>query len=252
MFKRSFVAALLVAVLLVQAPGAVWATQDDRNDQDEQRDGHSRHESQSLTRVPLVLNNKQTMQIAAIVLLTRALTYLSLTNLGVDVVSQDRIGLGGLGFLGGLLDKTYSADDFTPANDIGTVFRAGDDKLVIALKDDLKLEDHKVIIFNASNEYQVRGNPTIEQIPPENLAALGTISIINQLLLHSLNPKGMALLGNLNVDPEADNRTAQNIGVDVVTEMPRLRELVVGRAYLGPNNTIMVVARPASVVGDSE
>jgi len=253
MLKRRFTAALLAAALLVQVPGGALATEKGRNDnneQNEERDGHSRNESQYLNHVPLVLSDQQTMQIAAIIMLTQTLNYLTLTSLGVDVVSQDRIGLGGLGVISGLFSKTYGADDFGAANDVGTVFRAGDDKLVIALKDGLKLQDHKVIIFNTSNEYQVQGNPTIDQIPPENLAALGTVSIFNQLLLHAIAPEGMAFLRNFNVDPEADQRTAQNVGVDVATEMPVLRDHVIGRAYLGPNNTILVVVRPATVVGD--
>jgi len=250
MSKRGFAAALLAALLSLQLPGGALATEKGNTNQDDRRDGQSRGESEFLNHVPLVLSSRDTLRIATIVMMTQTLTYLSLTSLGVDVVSQDRVNLGGLGALGGLFNKSYDAEDFSQDNDVGTVFRAGDDKLVIALKDDLKLSDHRVIIFNTDSEYQVRGKPTIDQIPPQNLAALGTLTIINQLLLHAIAPEGMSFLGNLNVDPEADQRSAQNVGVDVATEMPVLRDHVIGRAYLGPNNTILVVVRPATVVGD--
>jgi hypothetical protein len=250
MLKRGMVAALLAAALLVQASGGVLATQKGNKDHEDDRDGQSRNESEYLNHVPLVLSNEDTLRLASIVILSQTLSYITLASLGVDVVSQDRIGLGGLGVISGLFDKTYNSDDFTAENDVGTVFRAGDDKLMIALKDDLKLADHQVIIFNTNKEFQVRGKPTIDQISPESLTTLGTISIINQLLLHTVAPEGMTLLGNLNVDPAADQRSAQNVGVDVATELPVLRDHVVGRAYLGPNNTILVVVRPATVVGD--
>ncbi|MEQ8357542.1 MAG: hypothetical protein RH942_18550 [Kiloniellaceae bacterium] len=251
MFGKRIAVAVLTAAMIAFGPAGVQATPQKDRDQSEDRDGQSRNESQSLSHVPLVLSSEDTMRVATIVMMTQVLTYLTFANLGVDVVSQNRVGLDGLGVISGLFNKTYDSDDFTPANDVGTVFRAGDDKLVIALKGDLKLEDYKVIIFNTDNEYQVRGRPTIDQIPPDNLATLGGIAIVNRLLLHTIAPQGMAFLGNFNVDPTADARTAQDVGVDVATEMPSLQDAVVGRAYLGPNNTILVVVRPASVVGDA-
>ncbi len=250
MLKTRGMAAALAVLLIALSPSISAAFEKQDQNQSDERDGHSRNEGRSLSHVPLVLSSKETMRIASIVWMTQTLTYLSLTSFGVDVVSQDRVNLGGLGVLGGLFNPTYGADDFTAQNDIGTVFRAGKDKLAIALKGDLRLEDHRVVIFNTNSEYQVGGHPTIEQVPAEQLAKLGTIPLINQLLLHTIAPNALQLLTSLNQDPPADRVAAQDAGVDLVTHLPALQQLVVGRAYLGPNNTIMVVVRPASVVGD--
>lgn len=248
MFKRALVAAALVAVVL--APAGTQATQE--KDQHNERDGQSRHEGEFLHHVPLVLTSDQSLKIARLVLVSQTLTYLSLTTLGVDVVTQDRVGLGNLGVLGGLLQETYGPDDFGAGNDIGTVFRAGDDQLVIALKGDRKLEDYKVVIFNRDNEYQVRGQPTIEQVPPDQLQKFGTIPVISRLMLHTVTPNAMELLTGLNGEPPADRAAAQDAGVDFLAHLPLLQEHVVGRAYLGPENTIMVLVRPALVAGDED
>lgn len=242
--------AVLLAVALAIGPVGASATQKKDQHEQDRRDGQSRHEGEFLTHVPLVLSSEESLRIASIVMVSQTLTFLSLTSLGVDTVSQDRIGLGGLGVLGGLFNETYGPDDFGAENDVGTVFRASDDKLVIALKGDLKLEDYKVVIFNRDNEYQVRGQPTIEELPAETLAKFGSIPVVSQLMLHTITPNAMDLLTALNMDPAADQASAQDAGVDLLTELPALQDHVVGRAYLGPNNTLMVLVRPALVAGD--
>lgn len=251
MLKKRLVAAILAATLLVLGPTGALATQKQQNrEQSEQRDGHSRHEGKSLTYVPLVFDQRETMRVVSVVMVAQYLTYLSLMNWGVDVTSQDRVGLGGVPLLGGIFADVYDSDDFTEANDVGTVFHAGDDQLVVALKDNLKLEDYQVIIFNASNQYTVGRSPRIEQVPPEKLAALGVVPIMSQVLLHSAVPEALDLLGNLSADQEPDPALAQNLGVDMLTHMPVLQRHVVGRAYRGPGNTLFLVVRPAIVMGD--
>lgn len=252
MFRKRLTVAVLAAVIVVLGTGAAQATLEQDRNQSEQRDGQSRHEGQFLHHVPLVLSTEETRRVAAIVFMMQHLTYMSLANLGVDVVSQDRVGLGGLPIFGGLFNETYDSDDFTEANDVGTVFMAADDKLVVALRNDLKLENLKVIVFNTNNEYQVRGTPTVEQVPPETLAKFGAVPLIHQMLLHTASPEVAGLLGSLKADAEPGPETIRNLGVEVLSQVPTLQQHIIGRAYLGPNDTLMLVVRPASVVGDEK
>jgi len=248
--RKSRLVAAFLAVVLAICPLGVSATQKKNQHEQQDRDGQSRHEGEFLTQVPLVLSSEQSLRIARILLVNQALTYVTLSNLGVDVVSQNRLNLGGLGVLGSLFNETYGPDDFGTANDIGTVFRAGEDKLVIALKGERKLEDYRVVVFNRDNEYQVRGQPTLEEVPPETLAKFGAIPLVTQLMMHSITPNAMDLLTALNLDPAADEVSARDAGVNLLSELPALQDHVVGRAYLGSDNTIMVLVRPALVVGD--
>src|SRR3546814_16045877 len=84
---------------------------------------------------------------------------------GVDATSQNRVSLGGL--FGGIFAETYSADDFVKSLEVGSVYRAGDETIAVALKDDLHLEDYRVIVFNGDNQYDMRDRPTIRPIARE-------------------------------------------------------------------------------------
>src|SRR5690606_752192 len=84
---------------------------------------------------------------------------------GVDVTSQNRVSLGGL--FGGVFAESYSAKDFVKSLEVGSVYRAGDDTIAVALKDDLRLEDYRIIVFNGDNQYDVRERPALQQIERE-------------------------------------------------------------------------------------
>lgn len=250
MFNRSLAAALAAVFLAVAPLGALATQEQDRRDD---RDGHSRYEKGDLRHVPLVLSNQESRRIAAIVMMVRHTTYLGLANLGVKVTSQDRVNLGGLGVLGSLFGETYDSDDFGAHNDAGTVFYDGDDQLFVALKEDVDLEDFRIVIFNADSEYQLRSAPKIEQISPERLAALGGVPVMHQLLTQTLAPETTALLGGLTAEGDQKAEASlQSVGVDVLGQIPTLREHIIGRAYKGPNNTLMLVVRPALVAGDED
>lgn len=244
MFHRTFVAAVTAAALLATAPGVVHANPDQK--QQERRDGQSRYEIGPYNYLPLVLANARRLQIAAIVLMLQRTSYLMLMSGGVDPTSANRVGLGGVPVLGGLFSKTYGPDDFTDDKDIGTVYFAGDHKLAVALEGDMKLEDYDVIVFNGEHQYEIRAKPQLQQIPPERLAQLGAVTLVSQMLAHTITPEGMAVItglkphGNPGVDP----------GVPVLQDLPMLRRFFAGDVYRGDDRTLLIMVRPSIVVGD--
>src|SRR3546814_15774014 len=84
------------------------------------------------------------------VVMMQSWTYQLSMAAGVDATSQNRVGLGGL--FGGIFAETYSADDFVKSLEVGSVYRAGDDPIAVALQDDLQLEDYRVIVFKGDNQ----------------------------------------------------------------------------------------------------
>ena len=242
MFKRSLSAAMVAAMLLMPMPGAVWATQNDDNKNNrEQRDGHSRYEGKYLDHVPVVLNSRQSMRVLSIIWMMQQLTYITLTNLGVDMVTRDRAGLGGLPLIGGLFHETYDVNDYGEDNAVGSVFFAPG-KLVVALKNNLKLEDLKVVILDTKNQYRLQGAPEVNQVPAESLAQLGLVPIFNQMLLHLAAPEAAAALGSWTpAAAESDPNFLQNLGADVLPHLPMMSRHYFGRAYLGPNNTLLII-----------
>lgn len=248
MFQRSFVAAvtaatLLATTLLATTPGAVQANPDQQQDQ---RDGQSRHELGPYNYLPLVLANARRLQIAAIVLMMHRATYITLMSAGVDPISASRLGLGGVPVLGGLFNKTYGPDDFTDDKDVGTVYFAGDDKLAVALEGDIKLEDYKIIVFNGEYQYDLRARPQLQQIPPESLAQLGAVTVVSQMLTQTITPEGMTLITGL----KPDGNPGLEPGVPVLQDLPMLRRFFAGDVYRGDDKTLLIMVRPSIVAGD--
>jgi hypothetical protein len=249
MFQRSFVAAvtaaaLLATTLLATTPGAVQANPDQQ--QQDRRDGQSRHELGPYSYLPLVLANARRLQIAAIVLMMQRATYLTLMSAGVDPTSASRVGLGGVPVLGGLFSKTYGPDDFTDDKDVGTVYFAGDDTLALALEGDMKLEDYKIIVFNGEHQYDLRARPQLQQIPPERLAQLGAVTVVSQLLTRTIAPEGMTLITGL----KPDGNPGLEPGVPVLQDLPMLRRFFAGDVYRGGDKTLLIMVRPSIVAGD--
>jgi len=236
MIKRTLIAALVAA--LVALPVATLANPGQQNDQ--QRDGQSRYEVAPYSILPLVLLNQIERRIAMMVIMTQSLTYNLLMASGVDATSQNRVSLGGL--FGGLFAKTYSADDFLKSLEVGSVYQAGDDTIAVALKDDLRLEDYRVIVFNGDYQYDLRDRPAIRQIDRARLAQFGLITMVQAMLNHSLNPEGVRLVAGLDT---ADDGT---LVAPQLHDLPVLRKLLIGKVFIGGDNTLLVVIPPAIVL----
>ncbi len=241
MVLRHFAIAALAVPLLVLMPAAAQATEQKQQDQSEQRDGHSRYEGKSLSHVPVVLNSRESMRVISIVMMLEQVTYITLTSLGVDMVSRDRIGVGGVPLIGGLFQETYDVDDYSQDNAVGSVF-ATPGKLVVALKNNLKLEDFQVVILDTNNQYQLQGAPAVDQVSAECRAGLGLIPIFSQMLLHLAAPEAATALGNYTpAAVESDPNLLQNLGADMLPHIPIMARHYFGRAYVGPNNTLVII-----------
>jgi hypothetical protein len=240
MIKRTLIAALVAA--LVALPVATLANPDQQNDQ--QRDGQSRYEVAPYNFLPLVLANQVRLRIAMMVIMMQSVTYNLLMAPGVEVTSQNRVGLGGL--FGGIFAKTYSAEDFMKSLEVGTVYQAGDDTIAVALKDNLKLEDYRVIVFNGDNQYDLRDRPALRQIDRSLLAKLNVVSLAVAMLNHTLDPEGVALMSGL----DADGDVAATLSPALQHDVPLLRKLLIGKVYIADNNTLLVVIPPTIVLRD--
>jgi hypothetical protein len=241
MIKRGLAAVMVAAMLLVQGAPAL-ANQNGGDN--ERRDGQSRYEVAPYNFLPLVLANQVRLRIAMMVIMMQSVTYNLLMAPGVEVTSQNRVGLGGL--FGGIFAKTYSAEDFMKSLEVGTVYQAGDDTIAVALKDNLKLEDYRVIVFNGDNQYDLRDRPALRQIDRSLLAKLNVVSLAVAMLNHTLDPQGVALMSGL----DADGDVAATLSPALQHDVPLLRKLLIGKVYIADNNTLLVVIPPAIVLSD--
>jgi hypothetical protein len=241
MFRRGIIAILVAALLAVQLPSAALATQQD-SENEKQRDGHSRNEQAVMQILPLLLGNDVQLRLVMMVIMMQSLTYQLFMAPGVKVTSQNRVGLGGL--FGGIFAKVYTAEDFLKRLEVGSVYRAEDGTAAIALKGDLRLEDYRVIVFNGENQYDITGRPELRQIHPRVLGQLGAISMITQILNQSLEPAGVKALAELGQSSGVSSDLAQQY----LTDIPLLRQLLIGKVYIGADNTLLIVIPPAIVL----
>ena len=243
MFKRSFVAGALAALLL--APGAALANQD--GDKEEGRDGKSRYELAPLNYLPLALMNSAQERILEMYFLMQTTAYLVEMTTGVKVTDQNRVSLGGL--FGGVFAPTYSAENFLQSLEVGTVYRAGGGRLAVAMAEDQVLADHRIIVFNGDYQYDPRKLPTLQQIEPSQLNKLQVFSLMVELSSHTLPASVMNVVANLDRMNAAELDNVSGLTqAQLQTEIPALRELIVGKVYRGQDNTLLVVIPPSIVL----
>lgn len=243
MLKRCFIVVMMAALLAVQMPSGAWATQKgNENNQSDQRDDHSRNEQTALQVLPLLLGNNVHLRLAMMVIMMQSVTYQLLMAPGVNVTSQNRVNLGGL--FGGIFAKTYSAEDFLKKLEVGSVYLAGDDSAAIVLKGDMRLEDYRVILFNGENQYDITGRPELRQIDPRVLGQLAAITMVGQLLTYTLNPQAF----NAMAEMQQSGTVSADLTPQQQTEIPLLRKRLVGKVYIGADNTLLIVIPPAIVL----
>jgi hypothetical protein len=245
MIKRNLLVALLAATLVLQGAAGAWANNKDKDQEEEGRDGHSRYELAPLTYLPLVLAGAAQERIAKMYFLMQTVTYLVEMTTGVKATSQNRVSLGGL--FGGVFAKTYSAEDFVRSLEVGTVYRAGNGLLAVAMEGDELLQDHRIIVFNGDYQYDPRALPSLQQIEPAQLQKLQAYSLMVELAHHTLAPPLVSMMARLNHLNADQLQGTPGLTSAQETEIPVLRELIVGKVYRGPNNTLLVLIPPAIV-----
>jgi hypothetical protein len=238
MFKKTVAAIALALVLTMQLPAGVRANPDQKNEQ--QRDGQSRYEVAPYSYLPLVLANQYRLRVAMMVIMMQSWTYTLLMQPGVEQISQNRVGLGGL--FGGVFGKTYGAADFLKPLEVGSIYRAGEGTVAVALKDDLRLEDYRVIVFNGDYQYDIGDRPALRQVERARLAEFGVLTMVQSMLNHTLAPDGVRMVAGF--DTAADG----TLVAPQLHDLPALRQLMIGKVYMGDNNTLLVVIPPTIVL----
>lgn len=238
MLKRRLLVALMAAALVVQASSGAWANPKENSDSND-RDTRSRNELAALGILPLVLANNAQLRVGLMVFMMQNLIY-SWQLQRIKVINENRVSVGGL--LGGLFPTAYGAEHFVKSLEIGSVYRAGDGEIVVAMKGERRLEDYEVLVFNGDYQYIPQGRATATQVDPQRLAALGAIPIMNRIMLG----QGSALDIALAATPE-DAQSFSDLGVDMLEQIPQIRELMIGKIYRTGENTLLVVIPPAIV-----
>ncbi len=237
MFKRVFIVAVMTAALVLQTPAGAWA----RDNGGGAGEGGRAQSSPAMTILPILLAANVQMRAAFIVLMMQNLTYMVQMNQGISRISQSRDGIGGL--FGSVFATTYNADNFVKSLEVGSVYRTGDGNVVVALKGERRLEDYNIILFNGEYQYVPKGKAEARQVDPQKLAALGAIPIINRMLLGEASAIDIALA----TAPE-QAESLSDVGVDMLEQIPQIRELMIGKIYRGDNNTLLIVIPPAIVL----
>ena len=238
MLARTVAAVAVAAVLSVQLCSGALGNPAGKSDQ--QRDGQSRYEVGPFNYLPLVLADELRLRVALMVIMMQSWTYQLMMAPGVEPTSQNRVGLGGL--FGGVFAKAYSADDFLKSLEVGSVYQASEGIIAVALKDDLRLENYRVIVFNGDNQYDIRDRPVLKQIAREQLARFGMITLVQSMLSHTLGPEGVRMVAGFDVAGDG------TLVAPALHDLPALRELMIGKVYLGRDNTLLVAIPPAIVL----
>jgi hypothetical protein len=237
MFKRAFIVAVMTAALALQTPAGAWA----RDNGGGAGEGSRAPSVPAMTVLPILLAANVQMRAAYIVLMMQNLTYMVQMNQGISRTSQSRDGIGGL--FGSVFATTYNADNFVKSLEVGSVYRTGDGNVAVALKGERRLEDFNIILFNGEYQYVPKGQAQAQQIDPKKLAALGAIPLINRMLLGEASALDIALA----TAPE-QAESLSDVGVDMLEQIPQIRELMIGKIYRGDNNTLLIVIPPAIVL----
>lgn len=239
MLRKLLAAVMVAAVLALPAPGPALANPE-RSHDNSQRDGQSRYEVAPFDYLPLVMASQVKLRIAMMVVMMQSWTYQLMMASGVDPTSQNRVGLGSL--FGGVFARTYSADDFLKSLEVGSVYQAGEDTIAVALKDDLRLEDYRVIVFNGDYQYDIRDRPVLRQVDRQQLAELGVLTMVQSLLNHTLAPDGVRMVAGFETADDGSLAAPQ------LHDLPALRKLKIGKVYIGGDNTLLVAIPPAIVL----
>jgi hypothetical protein len=248
MIKRCIIAAMAAALLAVQVPGGAWANERGKDhEQGDERDGQSRYELAPLNYLPLLLAASANERILRMCFLLQTVSYMVEMTTGVKATNQNRVNLGGL--FGGLFADVYSSKHFLKSLEVGTVYNAGNGLLAVAMAGEEVLSDHRVIVFNGDYQYDPTSLPTLQQIAPAQLQKLQAYSLMSQLATYALGADVINMMASLgDVSAAQLNDMSSLTEAQRQTEIPALRQLIVGKVYRGPDNTLLVVIPPAIVL----
>jgi len=271
--RRQALTLLSTSVLsstLIGRGASAFVERSDRNERPDS-EGRGGTDDQLLYSMPLRLRNAQ-LAITTIFLLGVTQLFMLRTALGVDQRNQNRVNLGGIPLLGGLVQRSYGAGDFTPANRIGSIYVEGA-ALFVYLYPELLLNPQvrQLLFFNLLSSYALRdtfqpGTWQMMAALMPNFCAIETVRRVTEARLKRATPTAptatpsgpstafapgemdhMVMAGLI-----SETTTPDKGGVPILGDIPLLNTLFAGTAHKTVDEQLLILIRPSIVAGDPE
>lgn len=250
MFQRALITAVPALLLALLPVPPVQATQQEQN-RSEDRDGPSRNEVGRLSYIPLVTADGQVRIRRLVFIETRFIhvveTSGSADGFGVEFENLDKIDVSEVPFLGSVLGRSVSADDFTEEGRVGSVYDAGDGTLAAVMNGYELVVETRVSVVNGKGRFMVHVEPRIVETTPTDLGEFGALPSVRDALTQiSLRDEATVVLGGLTSEavPEAANK------VPWLGDIPVLQHLFRGTAHRGEDNELMIFIKPSVLVNE--
>lgn len=255
MFARRAVAMATLAGLMVGVsalfPGPALATLkgNNENQQDQDgRDGHSRHEGVRLGYVPVVVDDRGSLRINTVIVIQTRFIHVSPTSPGVDYKNLDVVDVGDVPLLGGLFGDRLDADDFNQGNRVGSAFLAGQNSLAAVIVDDVVVPDVRPTVVNGKGSYEITGTPQVVETAPVDMGELVELPVIKNLMAGKLTPEQTMVIAGITATSVPDNADK----VPFLGDIPVLQRLFLGDVHRGDDQELHILIRPSIVVGDED
>ncbi len=247
-FNRRAVLSVLSALPLtaLAAPRAGWATIKGNQNQDQERDGHSRHEDPELTYVPITTGSGS-YRINRLVFIQTRFVYVADTSLGVDYESLDKVDMSDVPLLGDIFNRAVGPEDFTEQNRIGAVFQAGNNSLAAVIDDDIDLANMMVQIVNGNGIRTIKMEPRIVEVAPTDLGEFGSLETVRTLVSGRATDGMTLVIAGLRPDRVAD---VDDDKVPFLGDIPVLKNLFRGSAHEGEKRELRILITPSIIMGD--
>lgn len=248
MIQRSVIAAAFAALMLAGLPSGVSANPDNKKDnQSEDRDGHSRHEGGRLDYLPITLGDDGTLRIKTVLLVQTRLIHVVSTSFGVDFDNLDKVDVGDVPLLGSLFGDRLDASDFNPENEVGAVYLAGADSLLVVIDDSVDVSETEPAVVNGPGVYEFLMEPKIVDVTPSDLGELGTLPSVESLLVGTAVAETAVVLSGLRRVDETQREKMPFLG-----DLPVLGRLFKGTVHRGDDRQLRIFITPSIIEDDGE
>ena len=233
----------LVVLLATMQPGL--ATLKGKNDQSNERDGHSRNESETLNHIRLLQSDGMRLRIERIIVVQTKFVYIADTSFGVDFESLDKVDVGEVPLLGSLFGDRLSAEDLNDDNQVGSVYLAGANSLATVVSDDVDVSDYRLSVVNGQGVHRIKIEPKIVEVAPSELGELGGLPSVEAVLAQEATPETTVMLGGLQQVDESESEKIPFFG-----DIPVLKTLFRGTTHRGEDHELHIFVRPSILTDD--
>ena len=239
----SVLAVILVVMLGVPEPGQAKIKGGNSQENEEQRDGQSRHESGRRTYVPLTTAGGD-YRVEQLVLIQTRFIYVAETSFGVDYESLDKVNLKDVPLIGSVFNRALDPEDLSEETRVGSVFKAGENTLAAVVSDEIDIGGLTLEVVNGNGTFQLLMQPKIIETAPDGLGELGSIPVIQNILAGTATPEATIFVGGLTRDSELEDMNK----VPYLGDVPGLQALFEGTAHEGPENQLLIFITPSILI----